>query len=105
MVLLISSIRILGSDCYDNGSCNSFLHDNSAKLVATIYGNVTDMGVDRAVQVFGNYNHQSKILRLESTMPKSWSYLTIDGDTAKYRMQTSRKPLKGNTLIVGDSNV
>lgn len=78
-------------------------HDNSAKLVATIYGNVTDMGVDRAVQVFGNYNHQSKILRLESAMPKSWSYLTIDGDT--YRMQTSRKPLKGNTLIVGDSNV
>jgi hypothetical protein len=38
-------------------------------------------------------------------MPKSWSYLTIDDDTAKYRMQTSRKPLKGNTLIVGDSNV
>ncbi|WP_270360394.1 hypothetical protein [Limosilactobacillus mucosae] len=80
-------------------------HDNSAKLVATIYGNVTDMGVDRAVQVFGNYNHQSKILRLETAIPKSWSYLTIDDDTAKYRMQTSRKPLKGNTLIVGDSNV
>ena len=80
-------------------------HDNSAKLVATIYANVTDMGVDRSVQVFGNYNHQSKILRLESAMPKSWAYLTIDGDTAKYRMQTSRKPLKGDTLIVGDSNV
>lgn len=80
-------------------------HDTGAKLVATIYANVTDMGVDRSVQVFGNYNHQSKILRLESAMPKSWSYLTIDEGAAKYYMQTSRKPLKGDTLIVGDSNV
>lgn len=79
-------------------------HDGSAKLVATIYANVTDVGVDRAVQVFGNYNHRSKVLRLESAMPESWSYLTIDDDAAKYRMETARKPLKGNTLIVGDSN-
>lgn len=73
------------------------------KLVSILHGNVTDVGTVKSVQLFGDYKQNSLVIRLYAAPPK-WSYLTIDGGTQKYVLQTMRKPLKLFTLIVGESN-
>nr|DAH38751.1 MAG TPA: head closure knob [Caudoviricetes sp.] len=73
------------------------------KLVSTLHGNVTDVGTVKSVQLFGDYKQNSLVIRLYAAPPK-WSYLTIDDGVQKYVLQTTRKPLKLFTLIVGESN-
>lgn len=66
--------------------------------------NITDVGANRSVQLFGNYQQRAKTIRLTKEPPKSWDYLTIDGDDTAYVLQTMREPLKYYSLIVGESN-
>lgn len=79
-------------------------YEGGSSIVAKIYGNVTDVGTNRSVQVLGNLNAKAKTIRLVSEPPLAWSYLMIEGSDTHYRLTTDRKPLKGYTLIVGEDN-
>lgn len=79
-------------------------YDGEPKLVKSMPANVTDVGTNRSVQLFGNYNQNSKVVRTIYEPPAIWDYLTIDNHDQKFVLQTSRKPLKYYTLIVGESN-
>ena len=76
----------------------------SPKLVAQRYANVTDVGTNRLVELFSRLDQNAKVIRLESPVNDSWSYLTIDDGSIRYRLETQRQPLKGTTLIVGEDN-
>jgi len=79
-------------------------YEGEPKLVDSMSANVTDVGTNRSVQLFGNYNQNSKVVRTIKEPPSIWDYVTIDNHDPKYVLQTSRKPLKYYTLIVGESN-
>lgn len=74
------------------------------KLVAKRYANVTDVGTNLLVELFGKLNQNAKVVRLDSPVNELWSYLTIDDGSIKYRLEIQRQPLKGTTLIVGEDN-
>lgn len=74
------------------------------KVVATLPANVTDMGVNKSVKLFGDYKHRALVIRTAYEPPKQWGYLTVDGDKRHYVLNTSREPLKCFTLIVGETN-
>ncbi len=77
-------------------------YEGGPELVATRYGNVTDVGTSRSVELFGKYDQQAKTVRFSEPVTPSWSYLTIGDSPAKYRLRTERHPLKGVSLIVGE---
>lgn len=77
-------------------------YEGTTELVATRYGNVTDIGTNRSVELFGKYDQQAKTIRFSEPVTVSWSYLTIDDSPVKYRLNTERHPLKGVSLIVGE---
>lgn len=77
-------------------------YDGGTELVATRYGNVTDVGTNRSVELFGKYDRRAKTIRFSEPVTVSWSYLTIDDSSVKYRLNTERRPLKGVSLIVGE---
>lgn len=66
--------------------------------------NITDVGTNRSMELFGNYNANSKVVRTIKEPPANWDYVQIDNHGSKYVLQTTRKPLKYYTLIVGESN-
>lgn len=76
----------------------------SPKKVATVAANVTDLGTDRSVQLFGNYNQKAKTIRMAEPINANWSYLTIDDNSTKYGLNTDRQPLQNATLIVGEQS-
>lgn len=77
-------------------------YEGGTELVANRYGNVTDVGTNRSVELFGKYDQQAKTIRFSEPVTVSWSYLTIDDNPVKYRLNTERRPLKGVSLIVGE---
>lgn len=77
-------------------------YEGGVQLVATRYGNVTDVGTDRSAELFGKYDQRAKTVRYIEPVDVSWSYLTIDDSSTKYRLRTERRPLKGVSLIVGE---
>ncbi|MBM6954627.1 hypothetical protein H5971_02965 [Lactobacillus coleohominis] len=79
-------------------------YEGETKMVVELPANVTDVGTDRSVQVLGNLNANSKVVRTYEEPPAKWDYLLIDGHVTHYRLQTQRKPLKLFTLIVGEDN-
>ena len=72
--------------------------------IATYPANVTDVGINKSVQVFGDYKHRALVIRTYYEPPKDWKYLTLDGDEKKYVLNTVREPLKYFTLIVGETS-
>lgn len=72
------------------------------KLVAENMANVTDVGVDRSANVLGNINQRALVVRTLHPVEVGFSYLTIDDGDNHYRLTTGRRPLKGNTMIVGE---
>lgn len=79
-------------------------YEGGIKEVGSLLANVTDLGTNRSVQLFGNYNQNSKVVRTIKEPPANWDYMTIDNHDPKLVLQTLRKPLKYFTLIVGESN-
>lgn len=77
-------------------------YEGGTELVAIRYGNVTDVGTNRSVELFGKYDQRAKAIRFSEPVTVSWSYLTIDDSPVKYRLNTERRPLKGVSLIVGE---
>ena len=84
---------------------NTSQYEGGEMLVDTVMANVTDVGTNRSVELFGKYDANSKVVRLIEPIDKVWSYLTIDDDSTRYVLQTTRQPLKNTTLIVGERNV
>ena len=77
-------------------------YEGDPELVATRYGNVTDVGANRSVELFGKYDQRAKTVRFSEPVDTNWSYLTIGDSSIKYRLNTERRPLKGVSLIVGE---
>lgn len=75
---------------------------NNPELLVEDMANVTDLGTDRSAQLLGNINQQALVVRTAHPITVTFSYLTINDGEKLYRLTTSRKPLKGNTLIVGE---
>lgn len=79
-------------------------YEGNTEMIAELPANVTDVGTDRSVQVLGNLNANSRVVRTYEEPPTKWDYVLIDGHVTHYRLQTIRKPLKLYTLIVGEDN-
>lgn len=79
-------------------------HEGEIKEVGSLIANVTDLGTNRSVELFGNYSQNSLVVRTIKEPPISWDYMTIDNGSTHYKRQTQRKPLKYCTLIVGESD-
>lgn len=79
-------------------------YEGKPEVIDSMVANVTDVGTNRSVQLFGNYNENSKVVRTIKEPPANWDYVMIDNHDPKLVLQTSRKPLKYFTLIVGESN-
>ncbi|WP_262350055.1 hypothetical protein [Limosilactobacillus fermentum] len=65
-------------------------------------GNVTDVGADRTVKLFGSIVQGVKVIRLVEPVNQVWAYLMIDDSPTKYRMRTTTVPLKNVTILVGE---
>ncbi|MCC4369663.1 hypothetical protein [Limosilactobacillus reuteri] len=76
--------------------------DCGSKLVASMMGNVTDVGADRTVRLLGSITQGVKIIRIVEPIEKQWAYLTIDDGPTKYRMRTTTVPLKNVSILVGE---
>ncbi|PNV57090.1 hypothetical protein [Limosilactobacillus fermentum] len=76
--------------------------DGGTKLVASAMGNVTDVGADRTVKLFGSIVQGVKVIRLVEPVNQVWAYLMIDDSPTKYRMRTTTVPLKNSTILVGE---
>ena len=76
--------------------------DGATKLVASAMGNVTDVGADRTVKLFGSIVQGVKVIRLVEPVNQVWAYLMIDDSPTKYRMRTTTVPLKNVTILVGE---
>lgn len=73
---------------------------NDAKTV--LYANVTDVGAQQQIQLFGALVNNTKTVRLRSTIPEHWDYLTIGDKTIKYVLKTRVLTQKSISLIVGE---
>lgn len=74
------------------------------ELVGEAIANVTETGTETSVQDFGDITTKSLVIRLVNDVDYKWAYLTVNGLAQKYKPITTRKPLKNNTLIVGEMN-
>lgn len=72
--------------------------------VGQSYANVTDLGTDRSQILFGTFLQRAYVIRLTSHPPTVWGYLSLDGDTRIYRQKTTRRVLKGDTIIVQEDD-
>lgn len=77
-------------------------YEGGTEVVADVMGNVTDVGTDRAVQLFGSIVQGVKAIRLVEPVDAIWSYLTINGGSKKYRLRNVTTPLKNISLLVGE---
>lgn len=88
------------TDKYDANKGEHVTLDDSFTALA----NVTDIGTNRAMELFGALDTENLVLRLMAPVVNSWSYLTFYSSNQRYVRVTTRTPLKGNTLIVGESH-
>lgn len=57
------------------------VYDESLKTKDSKRANVTDLGTDRSVKLFGDIKEGAKVVRLLRPYNKVWDYLIIDGLT------------------------
>lgn len=78
-------------------------HETTDELVKTIRGNVTDNSTLRNVETLGKYDINTKTIRLIESINFDWSYLVIGHDEQRYSMLHGIKPLKVNSILVGET--
>jgi len=76
-------------------------HEADTQLVATLWANVTDNSTQRNMETFGKYDINTKTIRLTEDINFDWSYLVIGDSDKHYSMLHSLKPLKINSILVG----
>ncbi|GKQ42915.1 hypothetical protein RD055328_08380 [Companilactobacillus sp. RD055328] len=78
---------------------NTSTYDINDKFVGKVPCNVTDLGVERSIQLFGKYDINKKVVRPFERLDFNWSYLVIN-DT-KYEKNSSLSALNVSSLVVG----
>lgn len=79
-------------------------YEGEIKQVDKVTANITDVGLVKSVQTYGNYAQRGWTIRLKRPVTVIWSYLTIDDGETKYRLQNGRQPINATTLIVGEAD-
>ena len=69
--------------------------------VTTRMASVTDTGTNRTIELFGNLDTRTQVVRIVEPVGYKWTYLTIDGGSDKYAPITETEPLQNTTIIVG----
>lgn len=81
------------------------LYEGGTKVIAEYIANVTNLGIDRQMQIFGELKEDQKVVRLMEDPPKKWSFILIDGKDKHYTLSSELKVLKGCAIIIGGTNV
>lgn len=68
--------------------------------VTTRMASVTDTGTNRTIELFGNLDTRTQVVRIVEPVGTKWTYLTIDGGSDKYAPVTKTEPLQNCTIIV-----
>lgn len=86
-----------------DGNYNPYKGEYGAPIrIETIKrANVTDLGADRSVKLFGDILEGVKVIRLLRPFNKSWDYVKIDGFT--YVISKKRDLRQKDTFIVKES--
>lgn len=71
------------------------------KLVDTVLANVTSVGLETSIKLFGKLSIDKKIARLQRPVKKVWTYCVIN-DT-KYSPDTVLNGLKSLTLVLSET--
>ncbi|WP_395318884.1 hypothetical protein [Fructilactobacillus frigidiflavus] len=77
-------------------------YDTGSDAQTELYANVTDIGTNQQMQLFGALNTNTKTVRLRNDIPENWEYLTIGDSDVKYSLKTIVQTQKGTSLIVGE---
>lgn len=72
------------------------------EFLGSCMANVTDLGTNRAIQLFGKFDDNSLVIRVSELPYQNWSFVTVGNSKTKYRLQTMRQTQKMATLIVGE---
>lgn len=79
-----------------------WVEDEPKKTITS--ANVTDLGTNRSVTLFGSIKQGAKVIRTQPLFSiSSWDNIEIEGTT--YQLTTERVPLDRNTLIVEEVTV
>ncbi|WP_069825292.1 hypothetical protein [Pediococcus pentosaceus] len=68
-----------------------------------VIANVTHLGVNRSMQLFGNLNTDRLVVRLIQPFVEDWEMLRINDSKTYYSLETGVHPLKINSYIVGET--
>lgn len=71
-------------------------------FLGSCMANVTDIGTNRAIQLFGKFDVNSLVIRVPELPYQNWAFVTVGNSETKYRLQTMRQTQKMATLIVGE---
>lgn len=85
------------TDAYYDPEPGKWVEGDPEKTETT--ANVTDLGTNRSVELFGELKKGAKVIRLQRlfNLPE-WDHVLIDDQ--KYILTTDRQPLNQHTLIV-----
>lgn len=75
-------------------------YPDAEETVTALVANVTDLGLARSMELFGEFHTSRKVVRFTVEPPAVWDYLTIDGESNTYVLETHMNTLKGNAIIV-----
>lgn len=68
-----------------------------------VIANVTHLGVNRSMELFGNINTDRLVVRLLRPFQSDWGMLKVNGGNTYYALETGVFPLKINGYIVGET--
>ncbi|MGX2944217.1 hypothetical protein [Enterococcus alishanensis] len=68
--------------------------------ITNTLANVTDLGTNRSVTIFGDIKQGAKVIRTQPLflVPEKWRYIQVGNKN--YQLTTARCPLERNSLIV-----
>ncbi len=79
-------------------------HEKKNIQLTQMFCNVTDLGIQRQVELLGGIDESSKTVRMMSLPPSEYDYIKIKGINEKYRFISSLNVQKGYAMIAGVDN-